>query len=228
MESEVSCIGQNQIASGAQTLDGNNREQFAPNLGELGSIAIAGNKVYTIERPKGEQRWQIRSSTLDGLTPPQTLVTLQSRPMGLAVDTTGGKLYWTDVDGKIQRANFSGGNIQNVVTGLRVPGDIALGIPTSTNPAAPENTSLVTDQLPAETRLLANYPNPFNPETWIPYQLATDTDVQILIYDARGSIIRRLVLGYQLAGTIGVNLREEECFECVKKVLRSRNTSDIM
>ena len=121
--------------------------------------------------------------------------------MGLAVDTTGSKLYWTDVDGKIQRANFNGGNIQNVVTGLRALGDLALGIPTSTNPAAPGNTSLVTRQLPAETRLLANYPNPFNPETWIAYQLATDTDVQILIYDARGSIVRRLVLGYQLAGT---------------------------
>ena len=53
---------------------------------------------------------------------------------------------------------------------------------------------------PIETRLLANYPNPFNPETWIPYQLATDADVQILIYDAQGVLVRRLVLGYQPAG----------------------------
>ena len=53
---------------------------------------------------------------------------------------------------------------------------------------------------PVETRLLANYPNPFNPETWIPYQLATDADVQILIYDAQGVLVRRLVLGYQPAG----------------------------
>ena len=181
--------------------NGNNREEFAPNLGELGSITIAGGKIYSIERPGGEQRWQIRSSTFDGLTPPQTLVTLQSRPMGLAVDTAGEKLYWTSADGKIQRADLNGENIQDVVTGLKAPGDIVLGISTRTNPAAPGNTSLVTRQLPEETLLLANYPNPFNPETWIPYQLATDTDVQLLIYDAHGSIVRRLVLGHQRAGS---------------------------
>ena len=182
-------------------LNGHNREEFAPNLGELRSIAIAGNRIYSIERPAGEQHWQLRSSTLDGLTPAQTLATLQSEPLGLAVDTTGGKLYWTNADGKIQRANLDGGNIQDVVTGLSTPGNIVLDIPTPANPAAPRNTALVTHPLPVETQLLANYPNPFNPETWIPYQLATDTDVQILIYDARGSIVRRLGLGHQLAGT---------------------------
>ena len=182
-------------------LNGNNREAFAPNLGELGSITIAGGKIYSIERPGGEQRWQIRSSTFDGLTPPQTLVTLQIRPMGLAVDTADSKLYWTSADGKIQRADLNGENIQDVVTGLKAPGAIVLGIPTRTNPAAPGNTSLVTRQLPEETLLLANYPNPFNPETWIPYQLATDTDVQLLIYNAHGSIVQRLVLGHQRAGT---------------------------
>ena len=41
--------------------------------------------------------------------------------------------------------------------------------------------------LPMETALLGNYPNPFNPETWIPYHLATDADVTITIYDAKGS-----------------------------------------
>ena len=182
-------------------LNGQNREVFAPNLGELWSIAIAGRRIYSIERPAGEQHWQIRSSTLDGLTPTQTLATLQSKPLGLAVDTTGGKLYWMNADGKIQRANLNGGNIQNVVTGLRAPKDIVLGIPTPTNPAAPGNTALVAHLPPVETQLLANYPNPFNPETWIPYELATDTNVQILIYDGRGSIVRRLGLGHQLAGT---------------------------
>ena len=54
--------------------------------------------------------------------------------------------------------------------------------------------------LPNETLLLPNYPNPFNPETWIPYQLAQDADVQILIYDVHGTIVRRLTLGHQPAG----------------------------
>ena len=53
---------------------------------------------------------------------------------------------------------------------------------------------------PKETILLPNYPNPFNPETWIPYQLANPSDVQIVIYDTRGITIRRLVLGHQPAG----------------------------
>ena len=60
--------------------------------------------------------------------------------------------------------------------------------------------SLLALAVPQETRLLANYPNPFNPETWIPYQLASGTDVQILIYDARGTLIRQLELGYQPEG----------------------------
>ena len=53
---------------------------------------------------------------------------------------------------------------------------------------------------PKETVLLSNYPNPFNPETWIPYHLANPSDVQITIYDVRGSVVRRLDLGHQREG----------------------------
>ena len=71
-----------------------------------------------------------------------------------------------------------------------------------TTPAAPVNRSLAPVQaIPDTTDLLSNYPNPFNPETWIPYQLATETDVQIRIYDPRGMLVRSLELGYQPAGT---------------------------
>ena len=49
--------------------------------------------------------------------------------------------------------------------------------------------------------MLANYPNPFNPETWIPYQLATESDVQITIYDARGTLVRQFDLGHQPVGS---------------------------
>ena len=48
---------------------------------------------------------------------------------------------------------------------------------------------------PNQTLLLANYPNPFNPETWIPYQLARGSNVWITIYDTRGAVVRRLELG---------------------------------
>ena len=50
------------------------------------------------------------------------------------------------------------------------------------------------------TGLLPNYPNPFNPETWIPYQLATPADVSISIYSANGKLIRMLNLGHQSVG----------------------------
>jgi len=50
------------------------------------------------------------------------------------------------------------------------------------------------------SRLLVNYPNPFNPETWIPYELAEDSDVVIRIYSVSGSLVRTLRLGYRHAG----------------------------
>ena len=53
---------------------------------------------------------------------------------------------------------------------------------------------------PTETLLLPNYPNPFNPETWIPYHLANASDVQITIYDTRGTVVRQLDLGHQQEG----------------------------
>ena len=53
---------------------------------------------------------------------------------------------------------------------------------------------------PKETVLLPNYPNPFNPETWIPYGLAEDADVTLTIYDTNGVVVRRLDLGHKSAG----------------------------
>ena len=53
---------------------------------------------------------------------------------------------------------------------------------------------------PTKTVLLANYPNPFNPETWIPYHLAYAADIQITIYDIKGVMVRQLDLGHQPAG----------------------------
>ena len=54
--------------------------------------------------------------------------------------------------------------------------------------------------IPTETGLLSNYPNPFNPETWIPYQLSESVDVSVSIYAVDGHLVRRLDLGHQAAG----------------------------
>ena len=59
---------------------------------------------------------------------------------------------------------------------------------------------LETITVPKKTMLLVNYPNPFNPETWIPYQLAVPAEVTLTIYAANGSKVRTLVLGKQSAG----------------------------
>ncbi len=54
--------------------------------------------------------------------------------------------------------------------------------------------------IPKETALLVNYPNPFNPETWIPYQLAVPAEVKLTIYDMNGGVVRRMDVGHQAAG----------------------------
>lgn len=63
-------------------------------------------------------------------------------------------------------------------------------------PAAPSLIAV----LPQTTQLLANFPNPFNPETWIPYQLAAPAHVTMTIYGINGQVVRQLGLGHQPAG----------------------------
>ena len=59
--------------------------------------------------------------------------------------------------------------------------------------------SVLAEMRPEKTVLLANYPNPFNPETWIPYHLAKDTFVVLTIYDGSGRVVRTLEVGHQTA-----------------------------
>ena len=66
---------------------------------------------------------------------------------------------------------------------------------------------LLASLLPEKTALLANYPNPFNPETWIPYHLAKPADVTLTIYAANGAIVRTLALGHQAAGIYQSRIR---------------------
>ena len=54
--------------------------------------------------------------------------------------------------------------------------------------------------IPEETALLHNYPNPFNPETWIPYQLAEPAEVTLTIHSVNGAVVRTLALGKMPAG----------------------------
>ena len=139
---------------------------------------------------------KLQRMNLDGSNFQPNLITGLEAPGQVVVDVVGGKVYWTE-QGKLRRADLDDANIQDVVIGLGELTDLALGITAKqTGVAAAPMTQTVVEQ----TSLLANYPNPFNPETWIPYQLAADTDVEIRIYDARGSLVRSLELGHQRAG----------------------------
>ena len=71
---------------------------------------------------------------------------------------------------------------------------------TNNSPAAPSTGTDEPESLPAETAVLSNYPNPFNPETWIPYQLAKPAEVTVSIHSADGKLVRMLELGQLPAG----------------------------
>ena len=268
-----------------------------------GSLVIGGGKVYWTETT-GESGGTVNSANLNGTGATQ-LASILAAPMGIAVDGSRSKLYWTNSRGRVQSANLDGSGIKNVVSGLGSPGDMVLSNSISA-PAATTTTTTTTasnkydvngdgsvnnadsdaitvaiaagatdakydvngdgtvnvfdlveiianrdpgaagaptlfgmkmsaaqidslqeqidlliamnDRSPAalrtliylqqllvtarpeKTQLLANYPNPFNPETWIPYELATDTDVRITIYNTQGVVIRSLQFGHQSAG----------------------------
>ena len=269
-----------------------------------GSLAIGGGKVYWTEMT-GDSGGTINSANLNGTGATQ-LASIKAVPMGIAVDGSRSKLYWSNSRGRIQSANLDGSRIQSVVDGLGSPGELVLSnsiaAPAAT-PKTPKSTAtaskydvngdgsvnnadsdavtvaiaagatdakydvngdgtvnvfdlveiianrdpgaagaptlfgmklsalqidLIQEQIdlliatndrspaamrvlvylqqllvtarPEKTQLLANYPNPFNPETWIPYELATDTHVRLTIYNTQGVVIRSLQFGHQSAG----------------------------
>ena len=267
-----------------------------------GSLAIGGGKVYWTETT-GESGGTVNSANLNGTGATQ-LASILAAPIGIAVDGSRSKLYWSNSRGRIQSANLDGSGIKNVVSGLGSPGELVLSNSIATPTAATTTTrttttaskydlnsdgtvdntdaGLVADAMgtsnarydvngdgtvnfldlllvfdnrdpgaagaptivgmklsaaqidiieeqidlliatndrspsamrvlvylqqllvtarPEKTQLLANYPNPFNPETWIPYELATDTHVRLTIYNTQGVVIRSLQFGHQSAG----------------------------
>ena len=266
-----------------------------------GSVVVGGNKVYWTEMT-GDSSGTVNSANLSG-TDVKELTSIRAVPMGIAVDGSRSKLYWTNSRGRVQSANLDGSGITNVVSGLGSPGDMVLSNSITAPAAAPAETAsgskydvngdgtvdnadsdavtvaiaagatdakydvngdgtvnvfdlveiianrdpgaagaptlfgmkmsaaqidslqeqidlliatndrspaamrtlvylqqLLVTARPEKTLLLANYPNPFNPETWIPYELATDTNVKVTIYNTQGVVIRSLQLGHQSAG----------------------------
>ena len=171
------------------------RDTIVEALGELGGIAVADGVVYWTEQTTGLGR--VRSMHRSGKDNKLLAVT-ESIPAGIAVDPVGGRVYWTTADGKIQSVSLTGAIPVVVMRGAGPTTGIALGgtAAVAASPAAPSVSSVVS----VENALLANYPNPFNPETWIPYQLSASADVSVSIYAVDGRLVRRLELGHQSAG----------------------------
>ena len=175
-------------------LDGSNVETVrALNNIPYGIAVDASNGKLYVTNSRGK----IQRFNLDGSNFEWNFIVNLDSPRGIAVDAAAGKVYWAEANG-IRRANLNGSNRQDVVTGIGAPAGIALSVaPVSTDaPAAPGAVAANSDA----TALHANYPNPFNPETWIPYQLQQAADVQISIYSQSGVLVRELSLGYQGAG----------------------------
>ena len=92
-------------------------------------------------------------------------------------------------------------NAQTLIT-LQAAG-AAIDVPVDNVGGAPtleKETQLPATLIPKTSALLPNFPNPFNPETWIPYQLAKPADVSLTIYNLRGVMVRKIKLGHQAAG----------------------------
>ena len=177
------------------------KEEIVTGLDQLGGIAVGGDRVYWTE-VKGNGG-KIRSANKRNGSGVKILFSLPgSIPLGLVVDEASRRLYLTDNGGNIRSLNLNNPiETEIVVGGLDAPAvAIALGRSSGESiPASPAAPSTIAGRS-AESALLANYPNPFNPETWIPYQLSASADVSVSIYAVDGRLVRWLDLGHQVAG----------------------------
>ena len=161
-------------------------------LGEVRGIAVFDDVVYWTEQTSSGGK--VRSMNRNG-SGAKLLAVTESIPAGIAVDPVGGKVYWTTSHG-IQNAPLTG---ETVVIRRAEPAGIALR-GTAGEQSSPGAAPSLSSVGSVENTLLANYPNPFNPETWIPYQLSEAADVTVAIHSMNGSLIRTLELGHQAAG----------------------------
>ncbi|MCH8296385.1 T9SS type A sorting domain-containing protein, partial [Candidatus Poribacteria bacterium] len=106
----------------------------------------------------------------------------------MSVDPVDDTTFWYTQEAYVNTASFDFKTGVFKITPPSPPGPIGSGVAAAASPVL------------AESDVYENYPNPFNPETWIPYQISDRVSVSIEIYDVGGSLIRTLDLGEQETG----------------------------
>ena len=194
-------------------LNGNNQQKVVDGLGSPGELVLSNSitapRAETATTTTGKNRYDVNGDGSVDVKDSDVLI------VAVAAGVTDAK-YDVNRDGKVDindvvevtanRDKDAAGAPTLVGMQLsaleinRLQEQIDLLIATNDRSPAALRTLIYLQQLlvtarPEKTQLLANYPNPFNPETWIPYELATDTNVRLTIYNAQGVVIRTLWLG---------------------------------
>ena len=135
-------------------------------------------------------------SILDLILVSQGIAGSPAAPVALNLPINRDSRNGTDLIGAIRAENVDATTIEAWIAQARLEDDGSFAFKQGI-----ENLqSLLASLIPEDTALLHNYPNPFNPETWIPYQLAESAEVTLTIYDMNGELVRRLAVGHQAAG----------------------------
>ena len=182
-------------------LDNNKISSITPlqNLTGITNLTISGNQISSItplQNLIALTQLQLQNNQISDITPLQNLIALTELLLS--------QNQISDVDSlegltSLRTLWLSGNPIEDLAP-LRTlkENNPSVRIDIDINADVQEAPSVQV--LPDETALLSNYPNPFNPETWIPYQLSTAVDVSLTIYDVRGVVVRQLALGHRPAG----------------------------
>ena len=205
----------------SSNLEGTARRNVAKGLGSPGGIALSANikapaakSTTTKSTTTAANKYDVNGDgTVDGKDSDALIVAVAAGVTDAKYDVNGdGKVDFNDVvavtahrSGGAAGAPTLLGRKFSALEVDRLQEQIDLLVASGDRSPAAMQTLIYLQQLivmarPEKTQLLANYPNPFNPETWMPYELATDTDVRITIYNAQGVVIRTLQLGQQSAG----------------------------
>jgi len=181
---------------------------------DVSALVAVANSNILFDRRSGQYSMDmtIKNTSQEILSSPIKLIIQNIKPSISVINADGidnGNPYF-DYSGSVGTDNnLSPGEISSVKRvifsnpqRLRFSFDAkVMAVRSSGNPAAPSaiNNSVIpfTITIPGQFALLQSYPNPFNPEVWIPYELAEPADVVISIYDTSGRLVRTLDLGHK-------------------------------